>query len=424
MGLTPLRDTLCPLRSDCLNFFAITRQPIVRKVAISSRYLIWFAIVMDNKFRSRLRFRLRTILLSTVIAATLLSFFANRLHQARKQRHALESLKDVASVTFQWEASLGVKNQDGINQGIVEFTEAFKARESQTPRGPEFLRNILGDDFFNKPVSIRLSDPDPEDLRALGSLTSIESLGISDLASSSTIDLSNFGHLRRLIVNDAPGFTGREISQLPNPDRLQFLNLANCGLSQNGLQQIGRCTNLLELGIAMPVGGEVNDKSTQFLSSLSCLNQVVFFSVPVGRRTLNRLSQLRQLRFVRFYSTDLHSGDLNCLSKCPSLSHVKVYDCAIDDSSLSRINTFPSLRLLELGFTDITDEGVRKISESRTLRNLALLNGNTVTDRCLGYLESMLWLEELTVSQSDFSQEAIDRLKESLQGKVTVMISG
>ncbi|HEY2148145.1 MAG TPA: hypothetical protein VGH32_09420, partial [Pirellulales bacterium] len=104
------------------------------------------------------QFSLRTLIVSTIVIAAAAGWVGKRIEEKRAERVAVAAI-----------AKLG-------GRVLYDF------QKDGASRGPAWLRNILGDDFFGNVVELDLSESavTDEDLAFLDGLRSLESLNISD----------------------------------------------------------------------------------------------------------------------------------------------------------------------------------------------------------------------------------------------------
>ena len=122
----------------------------------------------------------------TVAVAVPCSWLAVEMRAARRQKEAVKELTDIGCVHYDWEV-----NADGIEMPFAQPTE------------PEWLRKLLGDDFFAWVVQARVNMPDATDamLQPIVSLSRLDSLY---LAGSNITDsgLEKLTGMTRLLVLD------------------------------------------------------------------------------------------------------------------------------------------------------------------------------------------------------------------------------
>ena len=113
------------------------------------------------------QFSLRTLLIFTVIIAVGAGWFGKRIEQKRKQREAAEAIVRLGGdCSYDYDTVMGV-----------------------TPPGPEWLRNLLGEDFFcGNAVTVSLSHGTNVSDTALVNLAALPRLQILDLNNTHVTD--------------------------------------------------------------------------------------------------------------------------------------------------------------------------------------------------------------------------------------------
>ena len=101
------------------------------------------------KLRRR-RFCLRALMFGVVLATLAMSWFAVRMHRATEQRAAIDELNKFEDAFIWYDCQ--VENNCGLGP-----------EENNTPRGPAWLRGLLGDDFFNDVTRVNLSGTETDD---------------------------------------------------------------------------------------------------------------------------------------------------------------------------------------------------------------------------------------------------------------------
>ena len=154
--------------------------------------------------RRRFQYSLRTLLIVMLLVGSGLGWFSHKLQQARRQRVAVT----------------GITNLSGV-VGFDDEPANFAAGPPSSPV-PQWLRNLLGDDFFRTAVSVVAFND--------GSLESAKELT----------------ELRRLDFVGGPA-TDAGLAHVRGLTRLHRLNLSDTQITDAGIEHLQGLTQLREL---------------------------------------------------------------------------------------------------------------------------------------------------------------------------------
>jgi hypothetical protein len=186
-----------------------------------------------------LRFSLRTFLLFVAIASVWLGWVVNG---ARKQRAAVEAIQSAGgTILF-----------DNHESGPRTWSTGG------TPRGPRWLRDLLGSEYFDTPVYIGLFNalPSKEWIAAFNRLPSIKTLLLSGK------------HVDDETLNELAGSTA-----------LVELHLSGSAISDDGLMQLAKFPNLHWLILN---NTKITDAGAASLAELRNLQEVNLKSTAVS----------------------------------------------------------------------------------------------------------------------------------------------
>ena len=178
---------------------------------------------LQNSKRRRFQFRLRTLFILTVIVAVPCAWLGPKIQRKAKERAAVREIEKAG--------------------GFVVYDD-----EKGEQNGPTWLRELLGEQFFNDVVFVycrNVSDPTIAGLDGFDPFTSLRRL---DLGYTNVGD-RGLAHLDGLI-------------------NLEYLDLVGTPITDAGLEHIERLSNLKELYL---MGTKITDRGLARLKRLSSL---------------------------------------------------------------------------------------------------------------------------------------------------------
>src|SRR5579883_2352108 len=204
----------------------------------------------------RLRFTVRLLLGLVVVLGCGLGWIA---HKARTQRQAVARIKQLGGSV------------------LYDFQEVRGGASSSTePRGPRWLRRLIGDELFQEVVRVQLNGLDLRgaDLTCLGDFPGLKTLNLTctDIGDDG---LAQLGQLKL--------------------DRLRVLWLADTGISDAGLARLAALGGLENLDVAY---NPVTDAGLKSFRRLGNLEELSLVRTPVEGPGLADLHRLRRLRLV------------------------------------------------------------------------------------------------------------------------------
>jgi Leucine Rich repeat len=252
------------------------------------------------------RFSLRTMLLAVTLFCAWLGVTFNR---ANRQKHAVETITSHGGqVNYDYEA-----DEDG------RFVQ-----NPPPPPGPDWLRNLIGTDYFATVVDVGID----------------YQKGVNDDAVEALADLPQ---LRRLHLHGID-VTDSVLARLTRLTQLHILALTNSSVTDAGCEPLKRLTRLKELGL---VSRCISDGALEHIEGLTRLTGIVLRAPQVTDFGLVHLKRLACLEAL-----DLTGND------------------KITDVGLQHLKSLVSLRLLCIRATSVTADGVKQLK--RALPNLTV----------------------------------------------------
>ena len=194
----------------------------------------WF--VASLLFRWRFQFSIRSLLVLTVAVAVPSSWLAVETRVAKMQEEAVAAIRELgSSVDYDWQVDAN-----------------GRALQNAQPPEPAWLRNLLGDDFFEAVVDANLKETDITDagLAHLAELTQLRSLSLNDtqIADAGLAHLVGLTQLQWLDLNGTR-ITDAGLAHLVGLTQLKELGLDKTRITDAGLAHVARLTQLKKLGL-------------------------------------------------------------------------------------------------------------------------------------------------------------------------------
>lgn len=255
-----------------------------------------------------MQFTLKTLLLMVAMVAIPLAWLGPKLNQARQQRESLTAARSVGARTL-------YEQEVQWREGRYEDT----GPATTEPHGPEWLRRILGRDFFDPVVHIifqdgRTSDNDLELLKGLPETRSL-SLTRTSVTDKGMALLSRLTGLEELFL-DGTGITDAGLLQLSGLQHLKSLYLGGTGITDEGAKVI---SELRELRILCLEETQVSDAGLASLATLPHLEEVHVFKTGVSGDGAQAFTAARpSVRVIRTRVCPLHRyGRGMMIAVCP-----------------------------------------------------------------------------------------------------------
>lgn len=188
--------------------------------------------------RRPFQYTLRTLLIVTALVAIFASVFGAKFRQAHRQRGAVKAVAakvDTAALRYDWQ------------------WEYVPVRGSQRiPRGPLWLRDLLGNDYFDDVVYVDVRGPQVDDALA-AELLGFPRLRFASLTGGPLTDagLGSVARLRQLEVLrlDETQVTDAGLRRLAGLKELKTLSLEDTQLTDEALAELEGLAQLEKLNV-------------------------------------------------------------------------------------------------------------------------------------------------------------------------------
>ena len=155
------------------------------------------------------RFSLKTFLVLVTLFCVLMAFLGSLVYRVNKQKEAIRWVQDHGGTVY-----YDFQSED-IEQGRIDG--------DAEPPGPDWLRELIGVDYFADVAFVDVEGAKVKDLEPLSDLTQLQVLILNDTQVSDLEPLRGLTQLQELYLTDAPVSDLRPLRKLT---QLKFLELS------------------------------------------------------------------------------------------------------------------------------------------------------------------------------------------------------
>lgn len=291
----------------------------------------------EMKLKRLTRFSLGTLLLFVTAACVMLAI---QRKQAIRQSQFLRAVDNVGGeVRFKHQVS---ENAEG----------RFVADPSAEPAYPRWMRNAIGDEYFQTVDQLNLIDTDADN-EWLANLQLAPSLRLVMLRGSNVTGagLTKLRHLRKLEVLDLQhrrDLTAENLEPLSGLRNLTSLDLTGCSdVSDAGLLNIAHLTRLRSLSIS---GSKITDKGLEHLENMTGMTHLWLGGTSVTDEGLEHLRRMEDLYWLDLRGTQVSDDGLKYLSGMRKLWQLVLWDTHVTEAGVQRLKAeLPNLDLAAIG---------------------------------------------------------------------------
>ena len=328
------------------------------------------------------QFSIGGVLLLTGAVAAVMAFYVNRVQRQREVVALVEQHNGALSYDFQ-------RNRQG------------------RPRGPEWARKLLGQDFFSDLVHVRttgIKNDEPR-LTSIGSLKKLEMLNLRNCAAGDEV-FRHFGDLTELRRLDLSGtkLSDAGLNKLDRLTKLQMLDLHQTRITDVGLRALRGMTELEGLDLS---GTAISEVFRQF-GDLTELRRLDLSGTKLSDAGLNKLDRLAKLQWLDLHQTRITDAGLQGLRGMVELNQLDLSGTAISDLGIEYMPHLPRLGYLNLNDTKVSDESLENLNGLPALVAVSL-HGSLVTEAGLKRLKACGTLEKPTPQVQEVLLALTDR---------------
>jgi Leucine Rich repeat len=297
---------------------------------------------------------------------------------------------------FQKATVAEVKEYGGWVHYDYEFVNG-KVTAGQEPRAPRWLRDAIGDEFFQEIRSVSfvyddstgkrydLDNDKPCDdvLEMLGQhhgITTILMKGhqATDLGLRHLKGLAN---LEDLYIWDSYDISDEGLKQLENLVELKNLHIDKSRVTDKGFLRLARMKQMDHLVLAHHCFTDDGLAAIVEMRSLRWLDIGGTLEAPskITDEGMAMVSQLKNLQLLGIGYSGVTDRGLEEIGKLDQLTDLDLTGCRISDDGLQHIAGLKNLKWLHLGETDVTEQGLKHLEGLRKLSLVQLPQGRVST---------------------------------------------
>lgn len=310
-----------------------------------------------------------------------------------------------------------------------------------------------------KKLDIRKSQVTDKGLAHLAQIKSLEYLdlpekGVTDQGLSYLAQLKGLKHL--VIARpyktdpkmDKGYYTDKGLKELSELQSLEELNLGSRGITDEGISQVAKLTNLRELTLfgcteitnealakistlkhlerlSINVCPKVTIAGISYLNAIPGLIELDAQGMEQDNSILNisKLTKLEKLFLIpkikvagdHIIREPVRDQDLQCLANLKNLKNFQIGNVGqISDSGMAHLAGLTNLEILIISGRDLTDDGLKYLANMKKLGRL-IISGGKFTDKGLRHLEGLKSLGAIELEgESNFTVAGLRRLRAEL----------
>jgi hypothetical protein len=293
----------------------------------------------------------------------------------------------------------------------------FQKSGAVQPPGPEWVRRLVGDEYFQEVVHVTLESANPKVMAAVGQLDRLEYLHISHVGKYPGNPLAEIGKLKRLQdlgLWGADGLRDEMLASLEGLPELFTLSIFDADLGDAGLARLAHLPKLktLQMSSRSLVSKRlVTDLGVEAVArSMPELRELLLDDSDITDASLAAIGRLSKLTTVRLSGPKVTDAGMAHVSNLRDLEVLILGRVAITDEGLRHIRNLKKLRILNVDSDRITDAGVAHIARLTNLEHL-LINSSAITDAGVAYIAELTKLQSLDLSRGQITGTGLVHLK-------------
>jgi len=303
--------------------------------------------------------------------------------------------------------------------GSVSYEWDWRNGQPLRSRSPgpwqKWLASELGPDLFGQVVSVDLHGHGGDNVSSLlqrvARLSRLEFLslantGVTDEGLASLRDLTGLKALRL----QGTKVRGSGLAHLEHMVELEELMLPNAPISDAEIAHLAGLTKLKRLRFS---GRGLTNAGLVHLAAMRQMEDLRLRQTAIT--TLEPIRAMTQLKFLDLNGSTIDDGGLKPVAGFTNLEQLWLCDTAVSDAGIAHLVGLPNLKRLELVGTDVTDIGLSLLCNLPQLSYLNL-HDTKVTDAGLADKLSVSSFRELVVSGPHVTPAKLDLLRATFPG--------
>ena len=274
-------------------------------------------LVVLFAWRAKCQISVVSLLLFVAVLAIPFAWLNHSLLAARRQTDAIVALGQCGAQLW-----LGPPNNCRYVDGKRFYPTIPCPRRECTPPAWEWMRDLLGDDFFVGVAFVTVYAPSFGDrgMQHIQCLTGIHKLELGGTC-----------------------VTDHGLKCLAKQRELHVLSLTYTKVTDVGLAHLGRLRSLSELCLG---GTAISDAGLAELADLPALEYLDLEWTPVGDEGMHQVGRMKALKRLVLTNTRVTDAGLDRLSALKNLGELEIYDTRITADGIARFQkTHPDCRI-------------------------------------------------------------------------------
>jgi serine/threonine protein kinase/Leucine-rich repeat (LRR) protein len=212
-------------------------------------------------------------------------------------------------------------------------------------------------------------------------------------------------------INFGPGLAPLDLAEFARLPKLKLLNdlaFVNCNLTDEAVEQIARCRQIVTLSVSDEP--KLTDVDIALLKNLEQLRFLDLSGLRITGSAAEKFGNLKMLRTLRLSGTDLQPSAAKVLASLPRLSLLDLNFTTFHEDFLPALSSAPRLRELSLDNTNITDTGLESLARLAELRVVSLWN-TKVSAEGVSKLKDHPYLSLLNLQQTSVNEADLTALR-------------